>query len=48
MIPGKTRISSTELDALRVSLQPLIGAQFKELSLPTAALLAFEPSQMER
>ncbi len=40
------RISQTELASLREVLQPLIGTQFKSLSLPLAAMVAFEPSQI--
>lgn len=40
------RISQTELASLCAVLQPLIGTQFKSLSLPLAAMLAFEPSQI--
>ena len=40
------RISQTELATLRQVLQPLIGTQFKSLSLPVAAMAAFEPSQI--
>ena len=40
------RISDSDLAALRETLQPLIGTQFKSLALPKAAMLAFEPSQI--
>ena len=40
------RISAEELAALRKGLQPLIGRQFMQLSLPKVALKAFEPSQV--
>jgi len=43
---AQKRISKTELASLREVLQPLIGTQFKSLSLPLAAVLAFEPSQI--
>jgi len=45
MIQGK-RITEDELAALRKSLLPLIGIQFKSLSLPKVAMQAFEPSQI--
>lgn len=40
------RISEAELNELRAALRPLIGTQFTSLTLPTAALKAFEPSQI--
>jgi hypothetical protein len=40
------RITGTDLANLRAALRPLIGTQFKSLSLPRAALQAFEPSQI--
>jgi hypothetical protein len=40
------RISEEQLAALRELLHPLIGVQFKSLSLPKAAMQAFEPSQI--
>lgn len=40
------RITSSELQDLRDSLQPLIGTQFPALSIPVVALGAFEPSQI--
>ncbi len=42
--PG--RITEAELDKLRSALKPLIGTQFKSLTLPAPALKAFEPSQI--
>lgn len=41
-----SRISDQELAKLKVPLRPLVGTVFKSLSLPLAALLAFEPSQI--
>jgi hypothetical protein len=41
-----TRITADQLATLRQLLQPLIGFQFTTLSLPVAALQAFEPSQI--
>lgn len=40
------RISEAELDRLRTALQPLLGTQFRALSLPRVVLRAFEPSQV--
>lgn len=40
------RISEQELSELRSSLKPLIGQRFRSLSLPLAAVKAFEPSQI--
>ena len=43
---NSSRISQPELAALRTALKPLIGIQFKQLTLPKVALKAFEPSQI--
>jgi hypothetical protein len=40
------RITESELAALQEALHPLIGVQFKSLSLPKVAMQAFEPSQI--
>jgi hypothetical protein len=40
------RINAKELAALKKKLEPLVGTQFTSLSLPVAALEAFEPSQI--
>jgi hypothetical protein len=40
------RITENDLANLRTALVPLIGTQFKSLSLPRVALKAFEPSQI--
>ncbi|MBY0514948.1 MAG: hypothetical protein K2P78_13665 [Gemmataceae bacterium] len=40
------RITAAELAALKTQLWPLLGTQFPSLSLPVAALEAFEPSQI--
>src|SRR5260221_6134585 len=40
------RISEENLQYLRSELRPLLGVQFNILSLPTAALAGFEPSQI--
>jgi hypothetical protein len=45
-MPGAKRITKEELAALRTAVLPLIGAQFKQLTLPKVALKAFEPSQV--
>src|SRR5271157_3151565 len=45
-MPKTNRITTKELARLRKQLQPLIGRQFKQLSLPSVALKAFEPSQV--
>ena len=42
----RRRISDAELAALRKAVTPLIGVQFKSLSLPSVALKAIEPSQI--
>lgn len=46
MTSAKRRISRGELDQLRDALQPLIGVQFTNLTLPTPALMSIEPSQI--
>lgn len=46
MTPETKRISEAEIATLRLALKPLIGTQFKMLSLPKVALKAFEPSQI--
>lgn len=46
MTPEPARITKNDLANLRTALRPLIGTQFKSLSLPRAALKAFEPSQV--
>jgi hypothetical protein len=40
------RITEAELATLKGQLMPLVGTQFTSLSLPIAALEAFEPSQI--
>jgi hypothetical protein len=40
------RITENELASLCTALKPLIGTQFKSLSLPGVVLKAFEPSQI--
>ncbi len=40
------RISNATFDCLRNELKPLVGIQFRILSLPLKALKAFEPSQV--
>jgi len=45
-MPRPDRISSATLDYLRNELKPLVGTQFRILSLPVKALQAFEPSQV--
>ena len=45
-MPKASRITPGELSRLRTELQPLIGMQFKQLSLPKVAMKAFEPSQI--
>jgi hypothetical protein len=39
-------ITEEELKKLAEQLKPLVGIQFHSLALPTAALAAFEPSQV--
>jgi hypothetical protein len=46
MTPEAKRISEAEIATLLLALKPLIGTQFKMLSLPKVALKAFEPSQI--
>jgi hypothetical protein len=45
-MPQPKRISDETLGYLRNELRPLIGTQFRILSLPVKALKAFEPSQV--
>jgi hypothetical protein len=40
------RISPEELNELKEQVRPLIGQSFRSLSLPIAAIAAFEPSQI--
>jgi hypothetical protein len=42
----QNRITQEQVADLRGALYPLIGTQFKSLSLPKVALEAFEPSQI--
>ncbi len=46
MSSNSTRITSEQLSTLRAKVAPLLGAQFKNLSLPRKALGGFEPSQI--
>ena len=46
MMANENRISEETLAYLRGQFRPLIGFQFTVLSLPHAALVAFEPSQV--
>lgn len=46
MTANDGRITQKQLQALREKIKPLLGAQFKNLSLPRKALGAFEPSQI--
>jgi hypothetical protein len=45
-VAKKKRITADELTRLRTNLLPLIGVQFTHLSLPKAALVGIEPSQV--
>lgn len=44
--PADSRIKKNTLATLRKVFHPLIGTQFKSLTLPKAAMEAFEPSQI--